>query len=217
MATASHTPTVAELLDRHDVHFNLEAAPLVEHAIRRGEGRLAANGALVATTGKYTGRSPKDKFVVKDALTAGKVAWGTVNQPFDPGKFSALYVRVLEYFVAHDCGRVINPTIVDGQLHGGVAQGIGGTLLADSGLNFKTGRPWVDVRQYASLVVGPLSTGDWTAAFQAALDYVISKAAKKPVSYTFFTAQTESVGFQLQIAEAARLIERGAPSRFRIP
>ena len=97
MATASHTPTVAELLDRHDVHFNLEAAPLVEHAIRRGEGKLAANGAMVATTGKYTGRSPKDKFVVKDALTAGKVAWGTVNQPFDPGKFSALYERVLEY------------------------------------------------------------------------------------------------------------------------
>jgi phosphoenolpyruvate carboxykinase (ATP) len=97
MATASHTPSVAELLDRRQVHFNLDGAPLVEHAIRRGEGRLAANGALVATTGKYTGRSPKDKFVVKDALTADKVAWGTVNQPLDRGKFSALYERVLEY------------------------------------------------------------------------------------------------------------------------
>src|SRR5258706_14546316 len=97
MATASHTPSVAELLDRQQVHFNLDVARLVEHAIRRGEGKLAANGALVATTGKYTGRSPKDKFVVQDALTADKMAWGTVNQPFDRGKFSALYERVLEY------------------------------------------------------------------------------------------------------------------------
>ena len=97
MATASHSPTVAELLDRQDVHFNLAAAPLVEHAIRRNEGRLAANGAIVATTGKRTGRSPKDKFVVKDALTADKVAWGAVNQPFDPAKFDALYARVMEY------------------------------------------------------------------------------------------------------------------------
>ncbi len=97
MATASHTPTVDELLDRGDVHFNLASAPLVEHAIRRGEGQIASNGAIVATTGKKTGRSPKDKFVVKDALTADKVAWGAVNQPFDPGKFAALHARVLEY------------------------------------------------------------------------------------------------------------------------
>jgi phosphoenolpyruvate carboxykinase (ATP) len=88
---------VAELLDRQDVHFNLAAAPLVEHAIRLGEGQLAANGAMVATTGKKTGRSPKDKFVVKDALTANKVAWGAVNQPFDADKFDALYARVMEY------------------------------------------------------------------------------------------------------------------------
>ena len=97
MATASHTPTVAELLDRQDVHFNLEAAPLVEHSIRRGEGQIAANGAIVATTGKYTGRTPKNKFVVKDPLTADKVAWGAVNQPFESAKFDALYARVMEY------------------------------------------------------------------------------------------------------------------------
>ncbi len=58
---------------------------------------MAANGAVVAATGKYTGRSPKDKFVVKDAMTADKVAWGAVNQPFDPAKFSALHERILEY------------------------------------------------------------------------------------------------------------------------
>ena len=97
MATASHTPSLADLLNRPDVHFNLEAAPLVEHAIRRGEGQLGSNGAIVATTGKKTGRSPKDKFVVKDALTASTVAWGAVNQPFDSAKFTALHERVLEY------------------------------------------------------------------------------------------------------------------------
>ena len=97
MATASHTPSLADLLNRPDVHFNLAAAPLVEHAIRREEGLVAANGAIVARTGKYTGRSPKDKFVVQDALTASKVAWGAVNQPFDSAKFAALHERVLEY------------------------------------------------------------------------------------------------------------------------
>jgi alkylation response protein AidB-like acyl-CoA dehydrogenase len=62
----------------------------------------------------------------------------------------------------------------------------------------------------ALVLVGPqLGMG------QAALDYVISKAAKKPVSYTFFTAQTESVGFQLQIAEAARLIDTARLHAFR--
>ena len=76
MATATHTPTVGELLNRKDVHFNLWPAHLVEHAIRKGEAQLADNGAVVATTGKKTGRSPKDKFIVKDAITADKVARG---------------------------------------------------------------------------------------------------------------------------------------------
>ncbi len=79
------------------VHRNLPAGALVEHAVRRGEGRLAANGALVSDTGKRTGRSPKDKFTVKDSLTAGQVDWGAVNQPFESAKFHALFERVLEH------------------------------------------------------------------------------------------------------------------------
>ncbi|HZD96435.1 MAG TPA: phosphoenolpyruvate carboxykinase (ATP), partial [Candidatus Sulfotelmatobacter sp.] len=87
--------TLDTLLKNDKVHRNLHSGILVEHAIRRGEGLLANNGALVAYTGKYTGRSPKDKFTVKDAVTADKVNWGDVNQAFDPEKFDALFERVV--------------------------------------------------------------------------------------------------------------------------
>lgn len=77
--------------------WNLSEAVLIEHTLRRGEGMLAASGALVVRTGKYTGRSPKDRFIVRDSFTADKVDWGSVNQPFDPDHYDALRERVLEY------------------------------------------------------------------------------------------------------------------------
>src|SRR5579864_8506934 len=85
------------LLKTNQVHFNLHSGPLVEHAVRRGEGHLADNGAFAAYTGKYTGRAPKDRFVVKDQITAGTVNWGEVNQPFDSAKFDAFFEHVLEH------------------------------------------------------------------------------------------------------------------------
>ena len=87
--------TLDTLLKSSKVHSNLHSGLLVEHAVRRGEGLLADNGALVAYTGKYTGRSPKDKFTVKDPVTADLVNWGDVNQAFDPEKFDALFERVV--------------------------------------------------------------------------------------------------------------------------
>ena len=95
MSTAIQ-PSLAELLRHGKVHRNLNAAPLVEIAIRRGEARLASNGGLVAYTGR-TGRSPKDKFTVKDELTADRVHWGAINQPFEREKFDALYDKVVEH------------------------------------------------------------------------------------------------------------------------
>ena len=86
--------TLETLLKGDKVHRNLHSGILVEHAVRRGEGLLADNGALVAYTGKYTGRTPKDKFTVKDPATTELVNWGEVNQPFDPEKFDALFDRV---------------------------------------------------------------------------------------------------------------------------
>ncbi|KTF69417.1 phosphoenolpyruvate carboxykinase [ATP] [Sphingomonas sp. WG] len=72
------------------LHWNLITAPLVEHSLRRGEGRLAADGPLVVATGKHTGRSAKDKFIVRDAETESSVWWGKTNQAMTPAHFAAL-------------------------------------------------------------------------------------------------------------------------------
>jgi phosphoenolpyruvate carboxykinase (ATP) len=72
------------------IHWNLITAPLVEHAVRRGEGRLAAEGPLVVATGKHTGRSAKDKFIVRDAETESTVWWGKTNKGMTPEHFAAL-------------------------------------------------------------------------------------------------------------------------------
>jgi phosphoenolpyruvate carboxykinase (ATP) len=78
-------------------HWNESQAVLVERAIRRGEGLLSRRGALVFQTGKYTGRSPNDKFLVEEPSSRAEIDWGPVNRPFDPGRFDALYERVLEH------------------------------------------------------------------------------------------------------------------------
>ena len=72
------------------IKANLGTAALVEEAIRNGEGRLAAHGPLVVETGKHTGRSAKDKFIVRDAETENTVWWGKVNVPMTPEHFAAL-------------------------------------------------------------------------------------------------------------------------------
>lgn len=75
---------------RAEVFANLGTAPLVEHAVRNGEGVLAADGPLVVATGKHTGRSAKDKFIVKDAETENTVWWGKTNVAMTPEHFAAL-------------------------------------------------------------------------------------------------------------------------------
>ncbi|HET9741939.1 MAG TPA: phosphoenolpyruvate carboxykinase (ATP) [Terriglobales bacterium] len=97
MALATALPDLSSILSRPNVHHNLSAGNLVEHSIRRNEAMLANNGALAALTGSRTGRSPKDKFIVKDDVTESKINWGSVNQPLDPDKFEALYHRVTDY------------------------------------------------------------------------------------------------------------------------
>jgi len=79
------------------VHYQEPIAKLVEHAISNHEGVLADSGALAADTGKFTGRSPKDRFIVKDELTAENVWWGNINQPISPENFESLYAKVAAY------------------------------------------------------------------------------------------------------------------------
>jgi phosphoenolpyruvate carboxykinase (ATP) len=81
----------------HSVHINPTRSQLVEIALQRGEGRLTANGALVALTGARTGRSPADRFIVKEAGSQADIEWGSVNKPFDAGAFDALWGRVEAY------------------------------------------------------------------------------------------------------------------------
>lgn len=78
-------------------YWNLTPAELVEEAITRGEGTLVDSGALAADTGEFTGRSPKDRFIVCDETTENSVWWGDVNIKFDPAKFDLLYNRVCAY------------------------------------------------------------------------------------------------------------------------
>ena len=73
------------------------AAALAEESLRRGETTLAANGALCAETGRYTGRSPRDRFIVRDGSTEGQVDWGSVNQPLDPHHFDKILRKVERY------------------------------------------------------------------------------------------------------------------------
>ncbi|MGE0463479.1 MAG: phosphoenolpyruvate carboxykinase [Vicinamibacterales bacterium] len=79
------------------VHVNLQPAALYEHAIRRAEGVIAADGPLVCRTGSHTGRSPNDKFVVQEPSSDANVWWGKVNRPLQPAHYDALRADVLAH------------------------------------------------------------------------------------------------------------------------
>jgi len=83
-------------------YWNLEPAQLIEDNIIRGEGILANNGALAIDTGEFTGRSPKDRFIVEDDITRDSVWWGNINIKFDAEKFDRLYDRVTSYLSGKD-------------------------------------------------------------------------------------------------------------------
>ena len=95
-------------LERHGLRhagtafWNLVPAALYEEAVRRGEGAVAAGGALVVVTKPHTGRSPGDKFVVREPASEKTVWWGNVNQPFEPKQFDALHQDVLRYLERQD-------------------------------------------------------------------------------------------------------------------
>ena len=79
------------------VYRNLPVSTLTEKAIIRGEGTLSNTGALVVKTGKYTGRSANDKFIVDTPAVHDEIAWGKVNRPIEKAKYDAIYSKVVAY------------------------------------------------------------------------------------------------------------------------
>jgi phosphoenolpyruvate carboxykinase (ATP) len=84
-------------MDPAKIFYMLTPAELIEATIRKGQGLLNDTGALCVDTGKFTGRSPKDRFIVRDAMTSDTVDWGTVNKPFDEEKYELVKKELLEY------------------------------------------------------------------------------------------------------------------------
>lgn len=78
--------------------WNLPPEELAEHALDHENARRTRSGALAVDTGEFTGRSPKDRFIVKDNVTESSVWWSNSNIPFDPDKFDQLYIRMIHYF-----------------------------------------------------------------------------------------------------------------------
>ncbi len=81
-----------------EVYWNLSSAELYEIAICANEGRLAANGAIVCETGIHTGRSPKDKFIVRESSTESDIGWGKVNKEISEAQFDGLHRRIIEHY-----------------------------------------------------------------------------------------------------------------------
>lgn len=85
------------ILNPKAVYRNLAPAELVEHALERGEGKLCSTGAFVINTGKYTGRSPDDRFIVDEPSVHNLIDWGKVNVPISSEKADAIYVKMCAY------------------------------------------------------------------------------------------------------------------------
>jgi phosphoenolpyruvate carboxykinase (ATP) len=156
------------------VHHNLSPAALVEHALRRGEGELAANGALVANTGAITGRSPRDRFLVAHPSTRGQIDWGDINRPMEPGVFGHLYHLVRAYlqnrelFVCdgHACAdpnyRLSVRVIAEAAWHALFAQCL---LLRPAPAELETFTPQCTIVCAPGLRTDPADDGTWSDVF----------------------------------------------------
>ncbi|MEQ9619645.1 MAG: phosphoenolpyruvate carboxykinase (ATP) [Deltaproteobacteria bacterium] len=84
------------------IYYNLSIPALYEEFVRRGEGEIAEAGTLVAYTAPHTGRSPQDRFIVKEPGTESEIDWGSVNKPIKPEQFDSLYNKILQYYEGKD-------------------------------------------------------------------------------------------------------------------
>ena len=79
------------------VHWNLSSDELQKHALNKDQAKLTSQGAITINTGKFTGRSPLDRFIVKDSITENTVWWGDINVPFEEEKFNQLHEKIIAY------------------------------------------------------------------------------------------------------------------------
>ncbi|GGJ99637.1 phosphoenolpyruvate carboxykinase [ATP] [Lentibacillus kapialis] len=100
MKTEEDALVTKELLTHSNIHSNLAVPQLVEKILEKEEAILSATGAVCASTGMYTGRSPKDKFIVRDDVCEDFIDWGDVNRPIDEESFDMLLRKVTAYL--HD-------------------------------------------------------------------------------------------------------------------
>lgn len=100
MISAKISDDLNKLLSGKNINIQLSVPQLVEKAISRGEAQLTSDGAVTAQTGKYTGRSPKDKYIVEEASSKDKIDWGNVNRPISSEIFDSLYTKVITHLTA---------------------------------------------------------------------------------------------------------------------
>ena len=102
MASTRHGLDNHGIVNVNDAYWNLSTPALYEEAVRRREGMVAHLGPLVVRTGHHTGRSPNDKFIVREPSSENHIWWGNVNRPFEPDRFERLYARLLAYLQMKD-------------------------------------------------------------------------------------------------------------------
>ena len=100
--TATQSATTRTSAIGRTLRANLSTAELYEDAVRTGEGIIAAEGPLVVRTGKHTGRSPQDKFIVREPSSDAKIWWGEVNRPITEEHYDRLRARLLQYVADKD-------------------------------------------------------------------------------------------------------------------
>ena len=101
-AVSRHGLALHGLNDLRRAYWNLSVPALYQESITRNEGRLAEGGALVVLTGKHTGRSPKDKFIVREPATEKDIWWGDVNAAMEEDVFERLYAKVVDHLRGRD-------------------------------------------------------------------------------------------------------------------
>ena len=97
-----HSLTEIGIHSADNIFWNLPPAQLYEHSVRRQESWISAEGPLLAHTGSHTGRSPNDKFTVREAKTGGDIWWGSVNRPIGRENFEALRAKAMDYLQGRD-------------------------------------------------------------------------------------------------------------------